>query len=150
MSEEAKSEVEVDEAQMQLLAQLAHIPFGPAFFLQHLTAFVRERCPDPKESLPLLHLHLADGEILDVCHIIGLSRLWIAVAVIEGTGEGSKRRMRTELVPYVHIARVTIRSAASGDGTVGFRSETPRLLSDSPEEALRSAGAHAHSREPRA
>jgi len=47
--------------------------FGPSFFLGHLGRFVRDQCPDPKENLPTVHVHLADGETLDVCHIIGIS-----------------------------------------------------------------------------
>jgi hypothetical protein len=36
--------------------------FGPSFFLGHLGHFVRDRCPDPKENLPVVHAYLADGE----------------------------------------------------------------------------------------
>lgn len=35
--------------------------FGPSFFLGHLGRFVRDHCPDPKENLPVVQVHLADG-----------------------------------------------------------------------------------------
>lgn len=52
--------------------------------------------------------------------------------------------MRTELVPYGVIARVTVRPARRDAPRVGFDvAHTPRLLTESlkPEDALRAAAA---------
>jgi hypothetical protein len=118
-------------------------PFGPGFFLGQLGAFARERCPDPGEALPVVEVHLATGEVLDLCHIIGLAPAFVALAVREGPRSGTgDMPMRTELVPYGLVIRVTIRAARAAGGHVGFdvscRPDT-RALRSSPEETLRAA-----------
>ena len=118
-------------------------PFGPGFFLGQLGAFARERCPDPGEALPVVELHLATGEVLDLCHVMGLAPSFVALAVRDaarsGTGEAP---MRTDLVPYSLISRVTIRSVRATGAHVGFdlhcAPDTP-TPGGSPEEALRAA-----------
>ncbi|MEK6606693.1 MAG: hypothetical protein AABZ30_03440 [Myxococcota bacterium] len=65
-----------------LLAKIdARFPFGPLFFLTQLRGFVRDRCPDPAEGLPVVEVHLPSGEGLDVCHVLGVTPLWVALAV---------------------------------------------------------------------
>ena len=113
-------------------------PFGPGFFLGQLRAFARDGCPDPAEGLPTVHVHLATGDVLDLCHIVGLGASFVALAVREA--EGEPRRMRTELVPYQLVARVTIRPPGGG-GHVGFDVDhAPRVLRGgralTPEAAL--------------
>lgn len=113
----------------------AMLAFGPRFFLAHLGAYVRDRCPDPGEALPFVHLHLASSEVLDVCHVIGLTPRWVALAVYEATS----RAMRTELVPFESITRITI-SPGHAQGThIGFHQETPPALQESAEETLHKA-----------
>ena len=114
-------------------------PFGPLFFLGHLKAFVRDRCPDPSEARPVVRLHLIGGDVLDVCHVIGLAPGFAALAVYEDGG----RRMRTEIVPYIAIVRVTI-SADRRESEIGFgQTQPPAILSDtgpaSAEELLKRA-----------
>ena len=75
--------------------------------------------------------------------MVGLGPAFVALAVLEA--EGEPRRMRTELVPYQLVARVTIRPAGAR-GHVGFDVDhAPRVLgataSLTPEAALgRAAG----------
>ena len=119
-------------------------PFGPAFFLTQLRGFVRERCPDPKERLPVVHLHLGDGEVLDVCHVIGIAPRWLALAVRDPEAQGHAGAMRTELVPYETVYRVTIRAVRPAETHLGFdHGRTPPVFADarprSPEETLRAA-----------
>jgi hypothetical protein len=120
-------------------------PFGPGFFLGQLGAFARERCPDPAEALPVVELHLMTGEVLDLCHIMGLAPTFAALAVREGARAGTgDAPMRTELVPYGLIARVTIRAVRGAGGHVGFDvncAPDTRALGSTPEEALRAAAA---------
>lgn len=95
-------------------------PFGPSFFLGQLRGFGRDRCPDPDEGLPVVKLYLADGDVLDVCHIIGASPRWIALAVNETERSSGERPMRTELVPYSLVSRVVIRTTRHEGPHVGF------------------------------
>lgn len=120
------------------------VPFGPSFFLGPLRAFARERCPDPQEGLPAVELHLATGETLDLCHVAGLAPGFAALAVRERCGVEGPVRMRTELVPYGLIARVTVRPSSGDAPRLGFDVEhAPRILTKSltPEDALRAAAA---------
>lgn len=118
-------------------------PFGPGFFLGQLRAFARDRCPDPTERLPAVTVHLAAGEDLELCHVIGLAPGFVALAVRERASGSGRMVMRTELVPYSYVTRVTIRPVVDGGKQVGFNSEpTPPVIDrfSSPEEALRCAG----------
>jgi hypothetical protein len=138
-----------EEAGAEALVALADLqaPFGPKFFVLHLRAFARERCPDPSERLPAVQLHLTSGEVLDLCHIIGLAPAWVALAVHETARPSGAPSMRTELVPYANIHRVTIKSVHRAEGHIGFdhghplRAFVPALEGEppSPEEALRAA-----------
>ena len=88
--------------------------FGPSFFLGQLGRFVRDRCPDPKEHLPVVQVHLADGETLDICHIIGVSPRWVMLAIRDAATH--RDGMAIELVPYEIIRRVCIRTRRAAEG----------------------------------
>lgn len=129
-----------------LMASDQRVSFGPLFFMQNLRGLVRDRCPEPAESIPSVHVHLMDGEILDLCHIIGVSPNWIAMAVHEEEHAERPDQMRTELVPYHLIARVSIQTTRhSGTHPIGFNSSLdpevygsiPSLAGMTPEEALK-------------
>jgi hypothetical protein len=113
------------------------VPFGAGFFLRQLAAFVQESC-SVSPGLPLVQIHLIGGEMLDLCHVIAIAPGWIALAVHDAAGE---REVRTELVPYALVMRVTIRPSQEGS-RIGFDSTRapeilgPRRRSMSPEEAL--------------
>lgn len=111
-------------------------PFGPSFFLGHLGRFVRDRCPDPKENLPRVQVHLVDGEVLDVCHIIGVSPRWVMLAVRDPTNHSDG--MAVELVPYEAIRRVGIGTQRAETASIGFAQKRPPEVI-SPETLLRAA-----------
>jgi hypothetical protein len=114
--------------------------FGPLLFLGQLAAFVRGRCPDPKEALPRVELRLHDGAALDVCHVIGVGPRWVVLATYDPESKG---RMQTVLVPYEAIVRVTIRAAGVDGRAVGFEQRhAPAILEDpgaAAEDVLRAA-----------
>ncbi len=121
-------------------------PFGPGFFLGQLRAFARELCPNPAELLPSVELHLATGEVLDLCHVMGLAPAFVALAVREMRGSSGTdgAAMRTELVPYALITHVTIRPVHGNGPHVGFNPEHPPDVlpqARSPEATLRAAAA---------
>jgi len=125
--------------------------FGPLFFIQNLRGLVRERCPEPADGIPSVQIHLGDGDTLDVCHIIGIAPGWIALAVHEREGAERAAELRTELVPYPLITRVSIQSTRhDGSHPIGFNvGNEPALYGNvhataamTPEDALRAlAGA---------
>jgi hypothetical protein len=114
--------------------------FGPAFFSIQLGAYARDRCPKPAEGLPAVEVHLATGEVLDLCHVMGLAPGYVALAIRESIASSGEMRMRTELVPYSLIVRVTIRSARESTGHVGFNADqTPRWLPETSDSATQEA-----------
>jgi hypothetical protein len=134
--------------QAALIEASIHHPFGPAFFMTQLRGFAGEKCPDPALARPAVEIHLGDGEVLDLCHIIGVTPGWVALAVRDGEEDGTPARMRTEFVPYETIGRVTLRSSRPESPHLGFEmSRVPRVLNDrpkpemAPEDAIRAAAA---------
>jgi hypothetical protein len=111
-------------------------PFGPSFFLERLHSFMRESCPDPRDSLPVVHLHLADGCTLNVCHIVGVSPHWVVLAVADAAGHGEA--MAIECVPFGLIHRVAIQARHAKSTAAGFRQNQPPAVI-AAEALLRSA-----------
>lgn len=135
--------VAVDEAATTaLLRAAAGHCFGPQFFLAHLAAFVRERCPDPAERLPHVELWLAGGETVTLCHVIAVGPRWVAVAARVRGAHGDAMEMRTELIPYELIGRVTISGGPARGRGIGFeQTRPPAIIEDArtPEEVLLAA-----------
>lgn len=121
----------------------ARCAFGPTFFLTQLRAFVRGHCPDAAEALPAVELHLRSGDRLDICHVIGLAPLCVALAV-HNDESADAPTMRTEIVPYELIMQVTIRAVRPTAPHLGFDpAHAPTLIRQdplmTPEETLRAA-----------
>jgi hypothetical protein len=120
--------------------------FDAAFFSNQLRALVRGRCPNPEETMPAVAIHLATGDVLDVCHVIGLAATWLALAVYDTVTEGVVRSMRTELVPYATIMRITISKGPTGGPRIGFDPDHPPVAIEkaaadtSAEQLLRMVG----------
>lgn len=115
--------------------------FGPSFFLGHLARFVRDHCPDREENLPLVQLRLADGETLDVCHIIGVSPRWVMLAVSDPPSHHDG--MAIELVPYELIRRVCISTRRGEGASIGYaQMRSPEIVA--AETLLRAATAVHH------
>jgi hypothetical protein len=68
-------------------------------------------------------IHLVEGETLDLCHVIGVAPRWVALAVRASRSEPSveAHRMRTVLVPYAHVVRVTMQPESLDASGLGFR-----------------------------
>jgi hypothetical protein len=110
--------------------------FGPSFFIGHLGRFVRDRCPDPTENLPMVEVRVVDGETLNVCHIIGVSPRWVMLAVRDPTGH--RDEMAVKLVPYETIQRIGISTRRADGSSIGFsQPHPPEIIA--PETLLRAA-----------
>ena len=76
-----------------------------------------------------------DGEVLEVCHLVGVAPAFAVLAVRDDPGDAASQRMRTELVPYDAIHRVTIRAGTSEERRIGFDSfRTPAVLDASGQD----------------
>ena len=107
--------------------------FGPSFFVSHLGALVRANCPTAEERVGIVEVHLVGGDVLEVCHIVSLSPQWVALAVFDDRRDASAGdQMRTELIAYPCIARVTIRSVPRSSGRIGFGQDAPPQVSVQP------------------
>lgn len=138
--QEASQQETAARAAMEELLRIDHqLPFGPRFFLVQLAAFVRDRCPETSERLPHVDLWVQGGPIA-VCHIVAVAPRWVAVAALADHEHGE---MRTEILVYESISRVTISGADLDSRAIGFdRSRRPAFVEDSglsPEEALAAA-----------
>lgn len=133
----------LDEAAVAMLLRAAtRHAFGPSFFVGQLAAFVRERCPDPAERLPHVQLWLAGGEVVTICHVIAVAPRWVAIAARTSDARGDKMEMRTELLPYELIARVTISGGPPRGRGMGFdQLRPPAIIADdrTPEQVLLAA-----------
>jgi len=129
------------ELQALMKAAEAHGAFGPLFFLTQLAGFVRDQCPDVVERLPIVELRLHSAESLRICHVIGVGPQYVALAVYDEDDANAAAGMRTELLPYEAIARVTVRTTLPTGPQIGFRlSPSPAIMRHgsamTPEEAL--------------
>lgn len=141
-----------ERALAALVRRAPRVPFGPAFFMTQLAAFLRDHCPAPEEGLSAVTLVLADGATLDVCHVEGLASQWLVIAAFDGGREAGRSAMRTEFVPYESIVRVMVRVLAA-DAGIGFRSDrAPRVIADADAAGavLRGSTPGAPSGDPRA
>ncbi len=139
----APAPVEEPDARLAMLEEAARRwPFGPLFFVGQLGAFTRDHCPDPAEGLPFVEIHLVDGEVLDLCHVIGVGPAWAALAVNDAQPDGSVK-MRTEFVPYAAVVRVTVRPSRPESPRLGFDvGHEPALLAH-PDDPGRASAADA-------
>jgi hypothetical protein len=110
--------------------------FGPSFFLHHLNRFVRDRCPETSEDLPLVQIRLGDGSILEICHIVSVSPRWVMVAIDDPAS--TRDRVSVVFVPYESIRRIDITTRQAAGDAIGFSQRVePKLVA--PEALLRSA-----------
>lgn len=117
-----------EEQQLAQFLRAVRYPFGPQFFIEQLAAFVRDRCPDPGEQLPRVDLWYA-GEPLAICHVIAVAPSWVALAVRDRHAHDAE--MRTELIPYEMINRVTIGAPVSRSRGIGFDcAHRPAIVED--------------------
>jgi hypothetical protein len=122
-----------DEQELAQLLRAVRCPFGPHFFMGQLAAFARDRCPAPEEHLPRVDIWVF-GEPLAVCHIVAVSSSWVAVAVRDRHAHDAE--MRTELIPYEAITRVTIGAPVARSRGIGFDSmHAPAIVEDAEPPA---------------
>ena len=73
--------------------------------------------------------------------MIGVAPLWIALAVYDRPTSGDRRTMRTELVPYAAVVRISVCGTASDNQQIGFNMDAapPAIGAGEPERWLHAA-----------
>ncbi len=103
-----------------LASEITGPVFGLPFFMSVLKSRLMRHCNEVGPDVPQVLLHLAEGSVLDLCHIVELSPKWIAAAVFRDDAD-SCDKMDVEFVPYELIIRVTLTGrSAEGPRRLGF------------------------------
>lgn len=94
-------------------------PFASRFFLTIFRDRIRSLCEGQTSEVPVVLLQLADGRVLDLCHIQMLAQQWLAAAVYRD--DPSCEKMDMVFVPYAMIAGITVSKRDSSERHVGFK-----------------------------
>lgn len=97
--------------------------FDAEFFSGFLGERVRALCAQQPDRVPVVLLHLADGAVLDLCHIEQLFPEWIGCTVFHDAKTCT--RMELVFVPYPLITRVTISLPSIHERRIGFQTPEP-------------------------
>ncbi len=98
-------------------------PFDGPFFQTVFPERIQAACPGSSGTISVVLLQLADGHILDLCHIDLLTPHWMAVEAFRDTG--SCDEMDVVFVPYEMIALITLSRRSPSQRRLGFRLEKP-------------------------
>lgn len=89
-----------------------------------------------------MQLWLAGGAVVTICHVIAIAPRRVAIAARTNDARGDKMEMRTELIPYELIVRVTISGGPPRGRGMGFdQLRPPAIIADerTPEQVLMAA-----------
>jgi hypothetical protein len=107
------------------LAELAAAPiFGPHFFETQLPVLLKQQVRP--EHVPRVHFHLAGGDVLEVTRVVGLTLRWLCIHVVDDDDSAEPGSLRSEVVPYTAIMRLSIGSTPPGEraSRIGFKMDT--------------------------
>lgn len=86
--------------------------FDANFFRTALPERVRAACEADTSFMPIVHLHLMDGAVLDVCNIAYLAEKWFAVAYFRDAS--ADERLDVAFLRYDLVSRVTLSLTTPG------------------------------------
>lgn len=92
--------------------------FDKTFFEEFLGQRVAKACPMQADEIPVVLVHLADGAVLDVCHVEESTEAWIAL--LHFTQVPECERMDLSFVRYETIVRITVSPRSRTERKVGF------------------------------
>jgi hypothetical protein len=104
--------------------------FDAGFFQDVLPDYVAAIAAGHRDQLPVVHLHLVDGTIYDLCRILGMSNAWLAAAYFREPANCDDVE-----IAFLHpntIVRVTISLPNRASRTIGFGSMPDDWLAQSP------------------
>lgn len=92
-----------------------------AFYAQVLNDLMLKECRARPGQVPVVHLHLGDNSIVDVCHIVQLAPAWICVAFYRDPE--SCDDMDFAFLPYGLVSRLTVSFHPAESRKLGFHVE---------------------------
>jgi hypothetical protein len=126
-SDNAAQAPEASAAQAALPEHVAGWPgvpgpaFGPHFYLSVLPDRVVSQCQGHPDNVPVVNLHLGNGRMLDLCHIVHLTERWFAVQYFRDTE--TCEDMDVAFLPYDLVVMVTLSLHSADKRRIGFNIE---------------------------
>ncbi|MBI2172548.1 MAG: hypothetical protein HYU30_11155 [Chloroflexi bacterium] len=93
--------------------------FDAAFYKTVLPERVAQECKASPKLLPVVNLLLADGHILDLCHILHLADTWLVVQYFRDVQ--TCQDMDVAFLPYELVSMVTVSLRHPGNRKIGFQ-----------------------------
>jgi hypothetical protein len=94
-------------------------PFGPSFFLSVLPDRIAIACEAAPRQVPVVWIRLADGTLLDLCHVPALTPRYVVVSAYRDIE--TCEDMDLVFVPYPFITWVRVALFEPARRRVGFR-----------------------------
>jgi len=107
--------------------------FNAEFFRKILPDGAAKVCEIVADSVPVVNVHLANGRVLDLCHIAHVGEAWIAAYYYRDASRSYE--MDLAFVPYPLVVLVTISARQAAERKMGFAlsATPPRLAGIAPQ-----------------
>lgn len=92
--------------------------FNADFFRKVLPEGAATACEGVADSVPVVNVHLANGRVLDLCHIARIAEAWIAVYYYRNASRSYE--MDLAFVPYPLVVLVTVSARQATERKMGF------------------------------
>src|SRR3990172_1079682 len=92
--------------------------FNAAFYREALPERVAAECHGRPDAVPVVKLHLANGQVLDLCHIVHLADDWFAVQHFRDAETCAD--MDLAFLPYGLVGLITVSIHHPGSRRLGF------------------------------
>jgi hypothetical protein len=80
--------------------------FDATFYKETLPERITRDCEGHPGDTPVVNLHLSNGTVLDLCHVVRLADMWLAVAHFRDSKTCAD--MDIAFVPYELVIMVTV------------------------------------------
>ncbi len=97
--------------------------FGPEFYASVLRDRVVSECHGEPGKVPVVNLHLANGRVLDLCHITYLSDRWLGLQYFRDSETCGD--MDLAFLPYELVTMVTVSIHHPQERRLGFSIDGP-------------------------
>ena len=92
--------------------------FDGEFYRQVLPDRVGQQCQGRKDVVPVVLLHLNNGQVLDLCHIAHTDKEWFSVLYFRDIE--TCEDMDAAIMPYELVSFITISTAEASKRKLGF------------------------------